>query len=72
MPMRDQTPMPLYQYSYGLWRKVLLKQTCQSIGDLINRYFEEVRLLTAFYHDFKNFVQFSVNLAEYFLQSSSF
>ena len=62
--MRGQTPMPLYEYPYALWRKVLLKQICQSVGDFINRHFEEVRLLIAFYHDFKHFVQFSVNLAD--------
>ena len=61
--MRGLTPMLLCEYPHALWRKLLLKQICQSV-DLINRHFEEVRLLIDFYHDFKHFVQFSVNLAD--------
>ena len=42
---------------------MLLKQihVCQSVGLPIKRYFEEARLLVAFYHEFKDFVQFPVN-----------
>ena len=40
---------------------MLLTQICQSVGLPIKRNFEEVRLLVAFYHEFKDFVQFSVN-----------
>ena len=49
-----------YQYQYGLWSKMLWKQ---NIGLFTNRHFEEAHLLVAIYHEFKHFVQFSVNLA---------
>ena len=52
------------QNAHGLWSKMLWKQTCQSVGLLISRHFEEARLLVAFYHEFKHFVQFSVNWAD--------
>ena len=59
-----QNAHAFYQYLYGLWSQVLLKQSCQRIGLLINRHFEEARLLVAFYHEFKHFVHFSVNRAD--------
>ena len=48
--------------------KVLLKQVYQSVGNLINRHFEEVHLLIAFCHEFKLLVQLSVNCLNIFLQ----
>ena len=54
----------LYQYRYGLYSKVLLKQVCQSVRLLMNKQLEEARLLVAFYHEFKHFVQFSVSRAD--------
>ena len=60
-----------YQYPYGLWSKVLLKQTYQSEGLLISRHFKEAHLLEAFYHEFKQFVQFSVNWADFMCSCSS-
>ena len=59
--MRGKTPMPFISISIFLWSKVLLKQTCQSVGLLINRHFEQARVLVTFNHGFKHFVQFSVN-----------
>ena len=49
---------------------MLLKQICQRVGLLINRHFEEARLLVAFYHEFKHVVHFSINRADkiFFLQ----
>ena len=44
-----------------------MKQICHGVGLVINRYFEEASLFVAFYHEFKHFLQFSVNWAEYFL-----
>ena len=40
---------------------MLLNQICQSVGLLISRRLEEALLLVAFYHEFKHFMQFSVN-----------
>ena len=59
--MRGKTPMPFILNLYGLWIKVSLKQTCKSLLLLINKHLEEPRLRVAFYHDFKHFVQHSVN-----------
>ena len=47
--------------------RALLKQLRLSVGLLINKHFREARLLVAFYHEFKHFVQLSVILTEYFL-----
>ena len=62
--MGGQTLIPFISISYGLWSTVLLKRICQSVALLINKHFEEVRLLVAFYHEFKHFLQFSVNRAD--------
>ena len=54
-----------YQYPYGSWSKVLLKQIYQSVRPPIQIHFEGPRVLVAFYHDIKHFVQFSVNQADW-------
>ena len=41
--MRGKRLCLLYQYPHGLWNKVVLKQICQGVGLVINRYFEEAR-----------------------------
>ena len=43
---------------------MLLKQIYQSVRLLMNRHFEEARLVVAFNHEFKHFVLFSLNPAD--------
>ena len=58
-PCGAKRPCLLYQYQYGLWRKVLLKQICQNV-----RHSGAACLLIAFCHECKQFGQFSVNRAD--------
>ena len=55
-PYGVKRPCLLHQYPHGLWSKVVLKQICQGIELVINRYFEEARLPVTFYHEFTHFV----------------
>ena len=40
---------------------MLLKQICPCVKLPSKRHFEQARLLVGFYHEFKDFVQFSIN-----------
>ena len=50
---------------YGV-KYIVLKQICQSVGLVINRYLDEARLPVALYHECKHFVLLC-RLTEYFL-----